>query len=149
MVAKTVLCEVCGNELDAVLKSCPYCNQKREPDYTQEIEDYFRVVNLERGMPLVHEALNRIDYELVSARQSGLKVLVLIHGYGSTGKGGAIKDSVRAELKVRQGANALTDILPGEDCGKHSPHARQILKRFPELNDYVRRPNPGITIVVL
>ena len=149
MVGASVLCELCGNDLDPAWKICPYCNQHREHVYNQEKREYFRVVNLERGMPLVQDAVKRLNDELAFGRHSGLKVLVFIHGYGSTGKGGVIKDGVRAALKGHRGTKVLSDILPGEDCGRHSPHARQLLKRFPKLGNYLNRSNPGITLVVL
>lgn len=143
------VCEVCGNELDPALATCPFCNQTREPVYTRKNREHFSVVNLELGMPLVHGALKRLDYELASADQRGIKIFILIHGYGSSGKGGAIKDAVRKVLKLRKDQSLVNDVLPGEDCGKQSTHAKFIQKRFPMVKEYLLRPNPGITLVVI
>lgn len=145
---KSSLCEVCGNEVNDTLPKCPYCNQPRKPEALQEISEDVRTLNLEKGMPVVADALRRFESELASA-QGRVKVLVLIHGYGSKGKGGLIKKAVRdkIDLYIRQGR--LKDILIGEKCGKRSGHARLLLKRFPALEEFLQHPNPGITLVVL
>ena len=39
-------------------------------------------------MPLVREALQRLERELSLARQEKAKLLKIVHGYGSTGEGG-------------------------------------------------------------
>ena len=49
-------------------------------------------------MPLVCEALERLDRELSAARQEKAKLLKLIHGYGSTGAGGDIRIAAQNRL---------------------------------------------------
>ncbi len=143
------VCTVCGNEVDPALARCPFCKQERKPEYAMERSEQFRVVNLERGMPLVDDALKHLRSEFETAKHTGCRVLVLIHGYGSSGKGGAIKDAVRSRLKIWVDQETVKEVLPGEECGKRHGHARQLLKRFPYLKEYVLRPNPGISLVVL
>lgn len=145
----TSICEVCGNELDPTVIICPYCSKKRRNNPLTENDETVLVVNLERGMPIVHDAMKRMEVELATAENRGHKVLVLVHGYGSSGKGGAIKNAVRRELKLRQDQKKLNDVLPGEKCGKQSRHVKHIIKRFPMLKEYALRPNPGITLVVI
>lgn len=99
-------------------------------------------------MPVVRDALQRLEVEVASSVLAGIKVLVLIHGYGSTGTGGDIKKAVHRKLRLYMDQKKITDILPGEECGKQSAHAKHMMKRFPMLSDYLLRMNPGITIVV-
>lgn len=143
----TVVCEVCGNNIDPALKNCPYCGSKRVVQFTGIRSEQFRVVNLEKGMPLVRDALKRLASELDVARTSGVKLLVLIHGYGSSGEGGAIKDALRQALQTYKDQNKLNEVLPGENINKHSGQTRNILKRFPEAKEYLLRSNPGITLL--
>lgn len=143
------VCGVCGNEVDPALAGCPFCLEPREPLYGKEAKQQLRVVNLERGMPLVRDALQRLALELEFASRSGCKVLVLIHGYGSSGKGGAIKEAVRSQLQSSLEQKNLRQVVPGEECGKRFGHARQLMKRFPFLEEFVQRPNPGITLVII
>ena len=47
-----------------------------------------RELNLELGRPTADEALRRLEAELEAARHMNTPLLKLIHGYGSSGKGG-------------------------------------------------------------
>lgn len=143
------VCGVCGNEVEPGLAACPFCKQPRQPLYGKAAAEQFRVVNLERGMPLVRDALQRLTLELESAARGGCDVLVLIHGYGSSGKGGAIKEAVRRQLRFNLDRKILREVVPGEECGKRFARARQIMKRFPFLGEFTRNPNPGITLVFI
>ena len=143
------VCAVCGNEVDPALASCPFCSEKKKPEFVKTAAEPYRVVNLERGMPIVRDALQRFASELETASRTGCKALVLIHGYGSSGKGGAIKDAVRKQLQFCMDQKTLSEVLPGEECGKRSGHARQVAKRFPFLVEFVQRANPGITLVII
>lgn len=99
-------------------------------------------VNLEDGMPLVEDALGRMRMEMDAARRKGYRVVRIIHGYGSSGKGGAIGKAVR---------KSLPNAIPGEEFDSFHDSSRRLLSRFPELKkdrDYAKG-NPGITLVIL
>lgn len=110
-----------------------------------------RLVNLEKGRPLVHQALARMEMEIQTAACQGFKVLTLIHGYGSSGAGGAIKTTVRYHLSFIRHQGRVRDIVFGEDFENRSGRGRQLLRRFPFLMDHrdLNRANPGITLVIL
>lgn len=143
------VCTICGNDIDPALACCPFCREKKEPEFGRNTVEQYRVINLERGMPVVRDALKRLTLELESASRTGCKALVLIHGYGSSGKGGAIKDAVRRKLQLCIDQKILSEILLGEECGKRGGHARQVMKRFPFLGEFVQHYNPGITLVII
>lgn len=108
-------------------------------------------INLETGMPLVHEALAQLDRELSFARNRKLAVLKLIHGYGSTGKGGDIRIAVQKRLRELQDQGAIRQCIFGEDWSTSEPQTWALLKRHPALKtdpDLGKR-NSGITIVEL
>jgi hypothetical protein len=148
-MAGEILCTVCGNEVDPSVAICPFCKETRDPECGVQGVEQFRVINLERGMPIVRDALKRLALELETASRTGLRALVLIHGYGSSGKGGAIKDAVRGQLQLSLDRGTLSEVLPGEKCGRRSGSARQIMKRFPFLEEFVQQSNPGITLVII
>src|SRR5260221_14458622 len=52
---------------------------------------HIKVVNLEEGMPTVEQARLRMEHELHAARQQRCTAVKLIHGYGSSGAGGALR----------------------------------------------------------
>lgn len=108
-------------------------------------------LNLEQGMPLVEAALSRMEKGLTEARFSGMKAVRLIHGYGSTGRGGAICTGVRSELARMHRAGEIKDYIPGEEFGAFDHRSRRFADQYPEI---VRDPdygnqNHGITIVIL
>ncbi len=141
-------CEVCGNELDNAVVYCPFCGVKRAATPRRTGGPRYRVVNLEKGMPLVHQALLRLQQEIETARHQGCRVLILIHGYGSSGKGGAIKKEVRRQLGYMLDRHQLNDVLPGEKIDSRTGRSCQFLRRFPFLAAYLKHANPGVTLVV-
>lgn len=109
------------------------------------------VVNLEQGMPTVENARIRLEQALRTARAQRFTVLKVIHGYGSSGKGGAIKRDVQRVLAGKKRTGAIRDFVPGERFSPFDADARRILDVYPQLardRDY-SRGNAGITIVLL
>lgn len=143
------ICDVCGNEGDAYASQCSFCGAARTLILQKKEIPTYRVINLEKGMPIVRDALKRLHNELESSRLSGHRVLVVIHGYGSSGKGGAIRKEVHRQLQYLYDRKEINDFLPGEKCEKRSGRYRQLTRRFPFMDRLVRKPNPGVTIVVL
>ena len=110
-----------------------------------------RVVNLEEGYPQVNEGLLRLDRAVVSARQDGVAVLKIIHGYGSKGVGGRLKEEVgNALARYKRGA-LIKEFIAGEDFRISNEPTWELLKRAPELKQDrdLSRNNRGITIVLL
>jgi len=109
------------------------------------------IANIEQGMPTVEQAIIRMDQSIRSARSKRFKILKLIHGYGSTGKGGAIRHGVQSALAAHQRAGRIKAFVPGEEFSPFFPDARAAVEACPVLlrdRDYTRS-NHGITIVVL
>lgn len=110
-----------------------------------------RTVNLEAGMPLVREAVVRLDRELALARQQGCAFVKFIHGYGSSGAGGDIRIAIQKRLRELQDQGAIRACIFGEDWSATEAQTWTLLKSHPALkadSDLGKR-NLGITIVVL
>ncbi len=109
-----------------------------------------RTVNLEAGRPTSAQAIARMNQAIASARASGTRAIKLIHGYGSSGKGGVIRKEALRELEARKKAGVIREFIPGEEFSPFSPSGRKALSLIPELSrdqDY-SRGNRGITIVL-
>ncbi len=145
-----IICEVCGNEFDRTMANCPFCGTSGSSG-VRTVAALHRVVNLERGLPTVAQALARLETELETARRQKYRVLTLIHGYGSSGKGGAIKDAVHRQLEFFKSQGRINELVAGEDFSSRSGIGRQLLRRFPTLATHsdLNRSNPGVTLVVL
>ena len=108
-------------------------------------------LNLEDGMPLVEEAVDRMNMGIQELRVSGVKAVKLIHGYGSTGRGGKIRVGVRDELAAMKRKRLIKDFIPGEDFGPVDAASRKLAEQNKAVTrdpDYGRM-NHGITVVVL
>ena len=112
--------------------------------------ELLKVVNLEVGMPTVKEARLRMEHELQLARQSGYHAVKLIHGYGSSGKGGALRAELQKELSLAAERGAVHAFIAGEDWRISNEATWALLKRFPEWkqDSDLGRDNRGISIVV-
>ncbi|XOF33621.1 MAG: Smr/MutS family protein [Candidatus Electrothrix sp. YB6] len=144
------LCQVCGNEVEPGIGRCPFCGAKLKfPAPRRSLQH--RVVKLKQGMPTVEQALARLDRELHQARLERCRILTLIHGYGSTGRGGAIREEIRNRLQYLKYQGRINDILLGEEFSTGTGTGRHLLRRFPFLRQHqdLNRGNRGITLVII
>jgi len=110
-----------------------------------------RTVNLEAGMPTADLAVRRLTYEIASTRGMGFDGLKIIHGYGSSGKGGRIRVEARGYLARQLSLKKIKAFVPGEEFSIFDEGARKILAACPDLrkdND-LDRSNNGVTFILL
>jgi len=110
-----------------------------------------RTVNLEEGMPLVDEAVRHLTRELHYSRKSGVTVLKIIHGYGSTGVGGRIRVGARRYLDGLASRGEIKCYIPGETFSIFDENTRQAFLVCGELRKEhdLDRHNNGVTFIVL
>lgn len=110
-----------------------------------------KIIDLEDGMPTVEEARLQMQHELHTAREQGYAAVKLIHGYGSSGVGGALRIELQKELQRLAGSGYVRSFLPGEDWRISYEKTWELLKRYPEWKrDHdLGKNNKGISIVLL
>ncbi len=110
-----------------------------------------KVINLEQGLPTSDAAIRRLTYEMHAARTLGFQALKLIHGYGSSGKGGRIRQEARLYLERQTKKGLLRMIVWGERFSIFDEDTRLLLAACPELrrDDDLERHNNGVTFVLL
>ena len=99
----------------------------------------------------MNAGLLRLDRAIVAARSEGVPLLKLIHGYGSTGVGGRLREEVWKALDRFKRNGFITDFIPGENFRISNEASWELIKRdkaMKEDRDF-GRANRGITIVVL
>lgn len=108
-------------------------------------------INLELGSPDRLSALKQLEFFIASTRASKGRVIKIIHGYGSSGKGGRIRGAVRRLLKEYKEAGRLTLFIKGEDFSIFDPSTRYLIEKFPETakDPDLNNSNQGITYVLL
>jgi hypothetical protein len=110
-----------------------------------------KLVNLEWGMPSVPQARSRLSSELRVAQQTGVRVLKVIHGYGSSGFGGDLRTALQSTLRQMAQAKEIRDCIYGENWRTSDQRSWDLLKEMPELksDSDLGKGNKGITLVVL
>ena len=108
-------------------------------------------VNLKIGRPSIDEARRRLAGELEAARHARVRVLKVVHGWGSSGEGGNLGPAIRRSLRLRVKEGKATLVVPGERFSSDTEEGRTLLKRHPALrrDPDCNRANPGITLVEL
>ena len=110
-----------------------------------------KTVILKEGMPTVEQARSRLHTEIQTARDAGIHVLKVVHGYGSTGVGGDLRIALQATLRQMVTQREIAECIYGENWRKSDERSWTLLKRLPDLgNDRdLGKGNRGITLVVL
>ena len=108
-----------------------------------------KTINLEADFPTLEEARRRVIQELKGAKRDGLRVLKIIHGYGSSGKGGTLCHGLRKSFALRKKEGAIKDFVAGERWSVFEPVALSLLETVPELrgDPDLNATNEGVTLV--
>lgn len=146
------LCQICGNDLERGCVVCVFCGSRQQDggdDYSSKTFTH-RTVNLEKGMPFVEQAMSQLQAALNEARLLRIQVLTIIHGYGSSGRGGAIRQECRKILDHMYSRGEINSYLAGEDFHRRNGQVKDLLNRYPRLNENsnLNRHNRGITLVI-
>ena len=145
------ICTVCGNEGETGSLVCGFCGARQEPGDEEKGGFLHKTVNLEQGRPFAATAIRKLLSEIQTAKIERVRVMTLIHGYGSSGKGGVIRSECRKNLDYLCSTGEVREYIPGEDFSSRSGAVKTLLRRFPELakNRNLERCNPGVTLVIL
>lgn len=108
-------------------------------------------VNIKYDMPPAETAIKRITYCIHNSRARGAAAVKIIHGYGSTGRGGKIRTEARRYLDSQVKCGLIKGYIRGEDFSIFDENTRRYfllcsdLRRDEDLDAH----NNGITIVIL
>jgi hypothetical protein len=110
-----------------------------------------KTVILKDGMPSVEQARARLSSEIHAARQSGLKILKVVHGYGSSGIGGDLRFALQSTLRQMAEKKEIRDCIYGENWRKSDERSWELLKQMPELkaDSDLGRGNKGVTLILI
>ncbi len=110
-----------------------------------------RTFNVEAGLPTLDEARRLVAAEIKRARRDGVKVFKVIHGYGSSGKGGALCIGLRKSFGLRKKEGVIRDFVAGEDFTIFNDTVLALLEAVPELrgDPDLGATNEGVTVLWL
>ncbi|MCF7913330.1 MAG: Smr/MutS family protein [Candidatus Cloacimonetes bacterium] len=145
-------CPVCGNELETGCQVCPWCESPlKAVRRSAAAKEKIRCRNIKSDQPTIELALSRLQKQLYGAKADGVRILKIVHGYGSSGKGGDIRYAVRELLQGLRYTALINCYIPGEQFGGNYEEARRVAGQFPVLkrdSDW-NKGNQGITIILL
>ncbi|MGD0823664.1 MAG: hypothetical protein ABR908_03715 [Terriglobales bacterium] len=107
------------------------------------------VLNLKAGMPTVEQAKRRLLESLYAPRGACGPVVKIIHGYGSSGKGGAIRSAIREQMAEWQRAGKVLKVVAGENWSIFDADSQDLRQRYGFLakDEDLDRGNAGMTLV--
>ena len=110
-----------------------------------------KIINLEEGLPDRVQALARLEASLQRARKDGIRVLKIVHGYGSSGVGGILRPVVRNFLRQARERGEIRLFVNGESFSSFDARSKEMMAASPELvlDRDLGRGNKGITLVLL
>ena len=110
-----------------------------------------REVNIKADNATVDDAIRRITYNIRNAGPLGVSAIKFIHGYGSTGKGGAIRTESRKYLERQEKQGYIKGFITGEQFSIFDDATRKAFLVCDELrrDSDLERHNNGVTIVIL
>jgi hypothetical protein len=111
----------------------------------------YRVYNVEAGFPGLDEARRQVITEIRRAKKEGVRVLKVIHGYGSSGKGGTLGAGLRKSFALRKQEGVIKDFVPGDNFSIFNPVALALMDAVPELRQDpdLEQTNLGVTLLWL
>ena len=103
------------------------------------------------GRPRAEEPRRRRGGGWEAARHMNTPLLKLIHGYGSSGKGGRIRTASRKYLLAQQEKGRIAAVVPGERFTIFDETTRRALQQYPHLRQDrdLERENMGVTFVFM
>lgn len=112
---------------------------------------YLKEVDIKYDMPTAKDAIKRITYNIRNGKSWGCAAIKIIHGYGSTGKGGKIRTETHRYLNEQKNKGWIQDYIPGENFSLFDSQTRKAFTCCDELrkDQDLERHNNGITIVIL
>jgi len=107
------------------------------------------ILTIDVAHPPLHP--DEVEEELLRAwsqvrNAASVRLLKIIHGHGSSGKGGSTKETVRHWIYRHR--NKFRLVVEGEQYNLSDPDTQKIRVEVGQYDDTdLRSPNPGITVI--
>jgi hypothetical protein len=151
MKSPIAICADCGNNRNLMASECPFCGGKETLLETNG-QWQIQIINLEINMPSTDEALERFHQHVEKLHHKGLRAVKVIHGHGSSGTGGKIRQEFRNAMEYGLWREYVLDVYYGETLYPSSEHFQDLIKNYPAIKKYLSKDmyrNLGITLLIL
>ena len=110
-----------------------------------------QTINIKQDNPPADVAVANLIQEINLAKLSHEGAIKVIHGYGSHGVGGLIKQQAHSALKDLRHKKLILDYIPGEQFSPNNKYYKKLIETYPELilDKDLYPPNSGVTLVLI
>ena len=110
-----------------------------------------RVFNVEADRPTLDEARRLVIEEIKKAKRDRVRILKVIHGYGSSGKGGRLCVGLRKSFGLRKKEGVIKDFVAGPDFTIFNQATLDLLEAVPALrgDPDLNATNEGVSFLWL
>lgn len=112
---------------------------------------HVRTHNVEADLPTLEEARKIVAEQIRQAKRARVRVLKIIHGYGSSGKGGKLCVGLRRSFALRKREGAIREFIPGEEFSIFDARTLKLVEEVPEVrgDPDLNATNEGVTVLWL
>ncbi len=110
-----------------------------------------KVINIKEHYPNSDYAVWLMEQAINDAKSEGIRVLVVVHGYGPHGKGGTIKMFAMQKLKILRKQGVIRTFVPGDNWCDTNEDKLLINNLCPEtiISTDIGNLNSGVTVVLV
>lgn len=142
------LCLQCGNPVSPDESVCPYCG-----GYEREVatKSPIRSIDVGHANMTSSEARRVVQDQVDTLISLGGGTLFIVHGYGSSGVGGEIREAVRSECQNLQRRCRIRMWITGEKLSGDTVAGRRFRGVYPDItsNPHWDKENEGVTAVLV
>ena len=111
----------------------------------------YLTLDIKSEMPPADVAVANLEIEIDSLKHSNIKLIKVIHGYGSHGVGGEIKKYMVQRLLTLKKERKIKDFINCEKLSDEFIKEKGLYDNFPQLalDSDLKNYNSGITLVLL
>lgn len=108
-----------------------------------------KTINVKNNNSSPDYAVYVTDSEINDSKKTDTNILVIIHGYGSKGRGGTMKQEIHNYLLQAKNHRKIIDYYKGEQWSATNEDMQQLCSLYPELilHSQIQNYNSGVTIV--
>lgn len=109
------------------------------------------VIDIKSHMPPADVACAELEIRLESLKHSQVKILKVVHGYGSHGVGGEIKKQMNLLLFKLKKEKKIVDYVNGDRLGEDFIQKNALYEKYPSLilDADLKNYNSGVSIIIL
>ena len=108
-----------------------------------------KVLNVKQNNNSPDYAVYLVDCEIKDSVKTGANVFIVVHGYGSSGKGGIMKQQVISFLQEQVKFKKIKAYIQGQQWAQTNDVVNQMQQLYPQLllNSQIKHLHSSVSVV--